>query len=57
MRLNLKERLETDILGRLYGHKRIHIVDGSIMPSIPATTIALLQMANADRIVMAIDWS
>ena len=57
MRSHPKERLETDILGRLYGHNQIHIVDGSIMPSIPATTIALLQMANADRIVMALDWS
>ena len=42
--------LETDILGRPYGFKKIHIVDSSIFPSIPATTITLTIMANAHRI-------
>ncbi|MEH6632266.1 MAG: hypothetical protein V7776_15725 [Halopseudomonas aestusnigri] len=42
--------LETDTLGRLPAWKSVHIVDGSILPSIPATTIALNIMANADRI-------
>lgn len=42
--------LSTDLLGRLPGHPAVHIVDGAVLPAIPATTIALLQMANADRI-------
>jgi len=41
---------ETDRLGRLAPYKRTHIVDGSVLPSLPSTTLALLQMANADRI-------
>ena len=42
--------LETDLLGRPSGWQRTHVVDSSIFPSIPATTIALLAMANARRI-------
>jgi choline dehydrogenase-like flavoprotein len=42
--------LETDILGRLAGMQRVHIVDASVLPSIPATTITLSVMANAHRI-------
>ena len=42
--------LETDILGRLPGASRTHIVDASVFPSIPATTITLTTMANAHRI-------
>ncbi len=41
---------ETDILGRPYGFKKVHIVDASVFPSIPATTITLTIMANAHRI-------
>ena len=41
---------ETDPLGRLSGWDRIHIVDASTFPSIPATTMALNIMANAHRI-------
>lgn len=41
---------ETDELGRLAGWKRIHIVDTSIFPSLPGTTIGLLTMGNAYRI-------
>jgi ferredoxin len=48
-------RLETDLLGRLRPWRRTHIVDGAILPSIPATTLALLQMANADRIAASCD--
>ena len=44
------ERFATDVLGRPHGFRRLHIVDASVMPSIPATTIALLMMATADRI-------
>jgi choline dehydrogenase-like flavoprotein len=41
---------ETDTLGRPYGLKRVHLVDATILPSIPATTITLTIMANAFRI-------
>ncbi|MDB6019660.1 MAG: choline dehydrogenase-like flavoprotein [Pedosphaera sp.] len=41
---------ETDILGRPFGWQRIHAVDATILPSIPATTITLSVMANAHRI-------
>jgi len=42
--------LETDVLGRLPGWSHIHIVDASVLPSIPATTITFSAMANAHRI-------
>jgi len=41
---------ETDIWGRLPAHQRIHIVDASVFPSIPAPTITYTLMANAHRI-------
>lgn len=41
---------ETDTLGRLKPFRNIHIVDSSTFPSIPATTIGLLLIANAWRI-------
>jgi choline dehydrogenase-like flavoprotein len=44
------DRLETDVLGRPASMSRLHIVDGSVLPSIPATTITLSVMANAYRI-------
>ncbi len=43
-------RLQTDVLGRLHGFTRVHIVDASVFPSLPATTITLSVMANAHRI-------
>ncbi|MBV9955901.1 MAG: hypothetical protein JOZ70_11705, partial [Pseudolabrys sp.] len=52
-----KERTETDLLGRPLGTRRIHMVDGAVLPSIPATTVVLLQMANADRIASAAEFS
>ena len=42
--------LESDIYGRVGGLSRVHVVDASIFPSIPATTITLTAMANAHRI-------
>ncbi len=42
--------LETDTLGRLPAWKRIHLVDASILPDIPATQITFSVMANAHRI-------
>jgi choline dehydrogenase-like flavoprotein len=42
--------LETDVLGRPRGFRRVHVVDASVFSSIPATTITLSVMANAQRI-------
>jgi choline dehydrogenase-like flavoprotein len=44
------QELETDVFGRPAGLRRIHAIDSSIFPSIPATTITLTAMANAHRI-------
>ena len=44
---------ESDVLGRPFGFKRVHIVDSTTFPSIPASTIALTSMANAHRIASA----
>jgi len=41
----------SDLLGRPAGLSRIHILDASSFPSIPATTIAYTAMANADRVI------
>jgi choline dehydrogenase-like flavoprotein len=40
----------TDRLGRLPAWNRIHLVDASVFPSVPATTFTLTIMANAHRI-------
>ena len=42
--------LETDTLGRLPCWRRIHLVDASVLPDIPATQITFSVMANAHRI-------
>ena len=42
--------LESDTLGRPAGLQRVFVVDASVLPSIPATTITLSVMANAHRI-------
>jgi len=44
---------ETDALGRPHGWRRVHAVDATIFPSIPATTITYSVMANAHRIATA----
>ena len=49
MRENPKQ-FESDLLGRPHGWSRIHAVDASVLPSIPATTITFSVMANAHRI-------
>jgi choline dehydrogenase-like flavoprotein len=41
---------EVDVLGRPHGFTRVHLVDASVFPSLPATTITLSVMANAHRI-------
>jgi choline dehydrogenase-like flavoprotein len=49
MRENPGKR-ETDTLGRLPSLQRVHLVDSSVFPSIPATSITMSVMANAHRI-------
>jgi len=49
-RLDRVGSLGTDRVGRLKAWKHIHLVDGSVFPSIPATTFTLSVMANAHRI-------
>ena len=46
---------QSDRWGRPFGWRRIHAVDASVFPTIPATTITLNVMANAHRIGAAID--
>jgi choline dehydrogenase-like flavoprotein len=46
--------LQTDTLGRLPGWERVHIVDASVFPTVPATTVTLSVMANAHRIATAV---
>ena len=43
--------IQTDLLGRLPGMARTHIVDSSVFPSLPAGPITYTAMANAWRIV------
>lgn len=50
MRLTPRQPYDTDRLGRPFNCKRVYIVDSSVFPSIPGTTVALLIMANAHRI-------
>jgi len=47
-----RTRFQTDVLGRPQGLRRVHLIDSSVFPSIPATTLLLPIMANADRIAM-----
>jgi len=42
--------LQTDRLGRLDRWSRIHLIDASTFPTVPATTFTLTIMANAHRI-------
>ena len=46
--------LATDTVGRPFGCNRVHLVDSSIFPNIPASTITLTAMANAHRIATAV---
>jgi hypothetical protein len=41
---------QSDALGRPVGAARVHVVDASVLPTIPATTITFSVMANAHRI-------
>ena len=42
--------IQSDTLGRPFGWRRIHLVDSSVFPTIPAATITFTAMANAHRI-------
>jgi choline dehydrogenase-like flavoprotein len=44
------QQFESDCLGRPHGWTRVHVVDATVLPSVPATTITLSTMANAHRI-------
>jgi choline dehydrogenase-like flavoprotein len=41
---------ETDLLGRCSSLDRVHVVDATVFPTVPAPTITLTAMANARRI-------
>lgn len=41
---------QSDTLGRPHGWRRTHVIDATVLPSIPATTITQTVMANAFRI-------
>ncbi len=43
-------KLQSDCLGRPFGFKNLHVVDATVFPSIPASTITFTAMANAHRI-------
>lgn len=52
MKKNPQTPFDTDTLGRPFGWNHVHVVDSSIFPSIPATTVGVLAMANARRITL-----
>jgi choline dehydrogenase-like flavoprotein len=41
---------QSDIWGRVAGFRRVHLVDSSVLSSVPGSTISLTIMANAHRI-------
>ncbi len=45
---------ETDTLGRPGGAGHIHLVDASVVPTVPASTITFSVMANAHRIASSV---
>ena len=47
---NNPKKFESDIFGRPFGFKKVHLADSSVFPSIPAQAITLTIMANAYRI-------
>ena len=42
--------LESDVYGRPAGLHRVHVIDASVLPTLPAATVTLTVMANAHRI-------
>jgi choline dehydrogenase-like flavoprotein len=55
MRQDPQGRFETDTLGRLSAWQNVHLIDASVFPSVPASTITLTAMANAHRIASHIE--
>ncbi|MGC1238354.1 MAG: GMC oxidoreductase [Acidimicrobiales bacterium] len=49
-----KQSEQTDIVGRLYPWRNIHLADASVFPTVPATTFTLSIMANAHRIARSV---
>ena len=47
---NSPGELDSDTMGRPWGMRHVHVIDSSVLPSIPATTITYTVMANAHRI-------
>jgi ferredoxin len=45
-----KEQFHSDTWGRVGAWQRTHLVDASVLPTVPATTYGLTVMANAHRI-------
>lgn len=50
MKATPSDLLDSDVLGRPFGWSRVFAVNSSVLPSIPATTLAFPVMANAYRI-------
>lgn len=48
---------ESDTLGRPHGFDRVHLVDSTTFPSIPASTVTFTVLANAHRIASAVEAS
>ena len=46
-------KLQSDLFGRPHGFSRVHVVDATVFPSIPAPNLTLSVMANARRIAAA----
>ena len=44
----------TSVLGEVAGQPGLHVVDGSVLPTLPAKHATLTIMANADRIAVAL---
>jgi choline dehydrogenase-like flavoprotein len=45
---------DSDTLGRPHGFERVHFVDSTVFPTVPAPTITLSVMANATRIAATV---
>lgn len=54
MRAEPSHPTETDPAGRPHGSHRVHVIDASVLPSLPGTTIGLLVLANAHRIASSL---
>ena len=55
MAVDPKRELGTSLLGQPKGWSRVHVVDSSVFPSLPGTTIGLLAMANARRVATEVE--